>query len=233
MTSSAGASLTWSEYYPYGQVRLSGAGAGTPAANPFAFTGEQRDGFTGLYHLRARQYDSGTGRFLTTDPLAPLLTDPFVASYVYVRDAATDFVDPSGRGGEGYFESLWHVARFMMNLPLTAIALPTSLMTGSNYCGLNSELVVECYENDHMPATSAITVGNVVTTAYTKQRYGNRGGLRHHENSHASQWLIPGFPVLYGFGMLMSQATTNDWFCGNPVERLAGTTEDYAKRCGW
>jgi RHS repeat-associated protein len=93
-------SLTWSEYYPYGVVRLGGAGAGAPAVNPFAFTGEQRDGTTGLYHLRARQYDPGTGRFLTTDPLAPLLTDPYVASYVYVRDRPCGMVDPSGLAGE-------------------------------------------------------------------------------------------------------------------------------------
>jgi RHS repeat-associated protein len=96
LTSSAGTALGWSEYAPYGAVRLAGTGAGAPASNPFAFSGEQRDGLTGLYHLRARQYDPTTGRFLTTDPRAPLLTDPYVASYVYVGNRPTGFVDPSG-----------------------------------------------------------------------------------------------------------------------------------------
>ena len=102
MTASAGASLTWSEFYPYGAVRLGGIGAGAPAANPFAFTGEQRDGLTGLYHLRARQYDPGTGRFLTTDPLAPLIGDPYVASYGYARNNPTALRDPSGLAGDEF-----------------------------------------------------------------------------------------------------------------------------------
>ncbi|MEX0629631.1 MAG: RHS repeat-associated core domain-containing protein [Chloroflexota bacterium] len=93
-------SLTWSEYYPYGQVRQAGVGAGAPAVNPFGFTGEQLDGLTGFYHLRARQYDPTTGRFLSTDPLAAPITDPYVASYVYVRNDPCRSVDPSGLAGE-------------------------------------------------------------------------------------------------------------------------------------
>jgi hypothetical protein len=52
LTGPAGTSLSWREYAPYGEVRLAGVGAGAPAIDPFAFTGEQRDGLTGLYHLR-------------------------------------------------------------------------------------------------------------------------------------------------------------------------------------
>ena len=43
------------------------AWTGSPAPD-FAFQGEQRDQ-TGLYYLRARYYDPGTGRFLTRDPI--------------------------------------------------------------------------------------------------------------------------------------------------------------------
>jgi RHS repeat-associated protein len=100
VTSSAGASLTWGEFYPYGSVRQAGTGAGAPAVQPFGFTGEQMDSFSGLYHLRARQYDPGTGRFLTTDPVVPAMTDPYVAAYSYVRASPLVNVDPSGRCGE-------------------------------------------------------------------------------------------------------------------------------------
>jgi len=99
VTSSAGASLTWSEYYPYGLVRQAGSGTGAPT-NPFTFTGEQLDTVTGLYHLRARDYDPGSGRFITMDPRAASITDPYVTAYAYVRDNPCGTVDPSGLAGE-------------------------------------------------------------------------------------------------------------------------------------
>src|SRR5438874_659405 len=37
------------------------------------FAGELIDTETSLYHLRARQYDPGSGRFLSVDPLSPEL----------------------------------------------------------------------------------------------------------------------------------------------------------------
>lgn len=97
LTSPAGASLSWSEVYPYGDVRLAGDGAGAPAVQPFGFTGEQLDGVTGLYHLRARQYDPGTGRFLTTDPVTMPISSPYVASYAYAWGNPAYYTDPSGR----------------------------------------------------------------------------------------------------------------------------------------
>jgi RHS repeat-associated protein len=38
-------------------------------ANPFLFAGREYDAETGLYYMRARYYDPGTGRFLSPDPL--------------------------------------------------------------------------------------------------------------------------------------------------------------------
>jgi RHS repeat-associated protein len=113
-------SLIWSEYYPYGQVRLAGVGGGAPTANPFGFSGEQLDGLTGLHHLRARQYDSGTGRFLTTDPLAAPFTDPYSASYVYARGNPGRYTDPSGE---------------FVFLPLLGIALLGAVAGGGTYYG--------------------------------------------------------------------------------------------------
>jgi hypothetical protein len=48
-------------------------------------------------HLRARQYDAGTGRFLSTDPLTLPMSDPHVAAYIYVANRPTAATDPSGR----------------------------------------------------------------------------------------------------------------------------------------
>jgi RHS repeat-associated protein len=96
VTDAAGGSLGWSEYYPYGNVRLVGHGTGAPAVQPFRFTGEQFDSVTGLYHLRARQYDPGTGRFLTTDPAAAPIGAPRIALHVYAKNDPVLNADPSG-----------------------------------------------------------------------------------------------------------------------------------------
>ena len=37
--------------------------------NPFAYAGREYDSESGLYYMRARYYDSATGRFITSDPL--------------------------------------------------------------------------------------------------------------------------------------------------------------------
>jgi RHS repeat-associated protein len=91
----AGAVQTTTSYQPFGAILTTSQVSGTGSDNPMAFTGQYLDP-TGLYHLRARQYDPGTGRFLTTDPLATAVGDPFVASYVYGRNGPTILTDPRG-----------------------------------------------------------------------------------------------------------------------------------------
>jgi hypothetical protein len=105
-------------------------------------------------------------------------------------------------------------------------------LAGADSCAVNKELVVECYGADRMPYGSAITIGNIVSTSYSLQDYGREPGLREHENAHATQWTISGFPLRYLRGAIWSQLTTNDLFCGNPFERAAGPTSGYA-HCGW
>ena len=46
-------------YDVFGAVRASTGSS----ANPWLFTGEQHDAESDLYYLRARHYDSATGRF--------------------------------------------------------------------------------------------------------------------------------------------------------------------------
>jgi len=96
VTSATGTSLAWTEYSPFGTIRASGATSQAPT-NPFGFSGEYRDAVTGLYHLRARQYDPTIGRFLSTDPVGPAIGQPYVGAYVYVRNNPLRWVDPSGR----------------------------------------------------------------------------------------------------------------------------------------
>ena len=99
VTSSTGTSLAWTDYYPYGLVRQqgkAGGGNGAPAVQPFNFAGEQLDGLTGLYYLRARQYDPATGRFLSTDPASPSPSSGCVSGYIYGANNPARYIDPSG-----------------------------------------------------------------------------------------------------------------------------------------
>jgi RHS repeat-associated protein len=95
LTDSSGDSQWTYGYEPYGAVKTETQDDAGAPANPIRFTGELQDE-TGLTHLRARQYDSTTGRFLSLDPLAPRAASASVSSYAYVSNRPTAFVDPGG-----------------------------------------------------------------------------------------------------------------------------------------
>jgi RHS repeat-associated protein len=95
LTSSAGQTQwTWS-YEPFGSVRTETKASGNQPENLMRFTGEYLHP-TGLYHLRARQYDPAVGRFLTRDPADQTVSQTVVSGYAYVANRPTAFVDPSG-----------------------------------------------------------------------------------------------------------------------------------------
>lgn len=99
LTSSTGA-LQWSyDYEPFGTLRSEIKSDNKAPTNLMRFTGELLDSDTGLYHLRARQYDPAAGRLLSLDPFPSALYDPYVSAYLYVNDRPTALVDPSGLRG--------------------------------------------------------------------------------------------------------------------------------------
>jgi RHS repeat-associated protein len=93
LANSAGTITDTYRYDAYGnQTSSSGT---TP--NPYRYAGQRLDDGTGLYQLRARSYDPGSGRFLSRDTAAVGLSDPAqLDRYVYVRDDPVDAFDPSG-----------------------------------------------------------------------------------------------------------------------------------------
>ncbi len=94
LTSTNGAKQWTYVYEPYGAVKTETKNNASAPPNFLKFTGEYFDP-TGLYHLRARQYDPATGRFGARDPL------PTAASaYTYVGNRPAVLVDPSGLAGE-------------------------------------------------------------------------------------------------------------------------------------
>ncbi len=95
LTNSTG-SLEWSySYEPYGTIRTEIENDPAAPFNPIRFTGQYLDTDTGLYHLRARQYDSTAGRFLQVDPLGTA-ADPYGSLYRYTENNPIAHLDPSG-----------------------------------------------------------------------------------------------------------------------------------------
>lgn len=110
VTSSTGAAQWTHSYEPFGAANTSTQNDPGAPANPLRFTGEHLDD-TGLYHLRARQYDPGTGRFTAPDPLAPSGAAPGISTYAYADNTPTSLIDPSGMGAIW----AWNAARAGMN----------------------------------------------------------------------------------------------------------------------
>ena len=96
LTSSTGATWWTYSYLPYGGVRTATKNSNQAPDNLLRFAGGYLDP-TALYHFGARQYDAGTGRFISTDPVGPSIADPYVAAYVYANDNPVRYTDPSGR----------------------------------------------------------------------------------------------------------------------------------------
>ncbi|WP_157995721.1 RHS repeat-associated core domain-containing protein [Thermomonospora amylolytica] len=81
-------------YSPFGEDR--GSTTGTwPTAMDKGFVGGTEDP-TGLTHLGAREYDPGTGRFISVDPLMDLADPQQMNGYAYANNNPVTFSDPDG-----------------------------------------------------------------------------------------------------------------------------------------
>jgi len=83
------------DYLPFGEVISSDSGV-----TSHKFTGDERDGETGLDHTQFRKYSSTLGRWMTPDPASLAAVDPtFPQSwnrYSYVINNPLAFTDPLG-----------------------------------------------------------------------------------------------------------------------------------------
>ena len=81
------------------------------------YTGEAYDATTGLYHLRARDYDPNTGRFISMDEHPGSQRIPLsLNKYLYGNADPVNTVDPSGNFGlAGAMSGIGSVATFAMH----------------------------------------------------------------------------------------------------------------------
>ena len=94
LTSTSG---TLGNTYQFDAFGMPITSAGT-TANTYLYSGERFDQNIGLYHLRARYYNQGTGRFETMDPEPGYISDPgSLHKYFYTKNNPVNQTDPTGR----------------------------------------------------------------------------------------------------------------------------------------
>lgn len=98
LATTTGTSLGTYSYEPFGVVRTSSGTDSRITTNPLKFASQYMDSTSGLYDMRARDYNPAIGRFTALDPLASSQSGLFVSGYTYVGDKSMRFGDPSGRG---------------------------------------------------------------------------------------------------------------------------------------
>ena len=101
MLSPAGVPVKGYDYDPFGNPRVGPTLAGQPLPeagpeNPMQYTGAYQDSTSGdgNYYLRARNYDPGTGRFGSPDPMPS--GNGASSSYVYAGNNPVAYTDPTG-----------------------------------------------------------------------------------------------------------------------------------------
>ncbi len=83
-------------YDGFGNIIATTVGTTPAPDNPLLFQGQYLDTATGLYYMRARNYDPTTGRFTQRDPVLPEAGTPVVSPYVFAGDQPTVNGDATG-----------------------------------------------------------------------------------------------------------------------------------------
>jgi RHS repeat-associated protein len=106
--------------------------------NPYRYNSQRLD-TSGLYYLRARQYSSGIGRFLTHDPMMGNMNNPITQHrYLYAGDDAVSLVDPSGME----FSLAGVTSSMAIETSLSTIDLTNTWRKGSSIGTLAGNIIV-------------------------------------------------------------------------------------------
>jgi RHS repeat-associated protein len=96
LTSSSGATEWDYTYEPFGSPELTHQVDPNAPVNPLGFDGQYLDPTSNLIDLRARQYNTETGLFLSTDPKPAGPTSPYEATYDYASQDPINNYDLDG-----------------------------------------------------------------------------------------------------------------------------------------
>ena len=102
LSDSTGAILETYAYDAYGNVTTTQVGATVAPAEPLLFQSQYLDPTTGLYDMRARNYDPTTGRFTQRDPVMASAGQPQLSPYSFANDEPTSSGDPTGQASSTF-----------------------------------------------------------------------------------------------------------------------------------
>jgi RHS repeat-associated protein len=155
LTSALGA-LEWRySYEPFGSARSVEQVDPSAPSNPMRFGGQFLDD-SSTYNLRAREYDTDTGRFLQLDTVSMPANAPRAAAYVYANDRPAVMFDPTGKSFEPITDAEDLAYQTTSPSPLIPIACVThdEFEVGSLFARLRYEVV--CREDIRARAEAEI-----------------------------------------------------------------------------
>ncbi len=130
--------------------------------NCFLYCGEQMDATTGLYYLRARYMNPGTGTFLTMDTYPASIFEPATLHrYLYANANPVSYVDPSGYNPLLlYFTASKIIESFLLAVISFVVLISLVQYTQSLVDQYNSKFQIEFYHG----ANSYESVGETTAT---------------------------------------------------------------------
>jgi RHS repeat-associated protein len=97
MANQSGQSVAKFSYDSFGNIRNQSGSLSDSTGGDFRFQGQWLESATGIYHFRARDYDSKTGTFLSRDPVDPNSQQPEAMNpYQAMYNNPYVYSDPSG-----------------------------------------------------------------------------------------------------------------------------------------
>ena len=143
------------------------AATGSLANSAIGFAGQYLESATGLYDMRARDYDPKSGRFTANDQVEVPTGMPYVAGYSYTYNNPLIHADPSGLcvGIEGttqdrrcaYDDYYWYGIPGALGDAFTA-----AWAGASDGVGFNVPMLVDCSSYNKYKGNSAYWIGDAV-----------------------------------------------------------------------
>jgi RHS repeat-associated protein len=153
---------------PFGEFSQSKPGGGGVPDPRLQFQGEYNDPLSGNYHLRARDYATGSGRFTSVDPVPQSATASAESAYAFGGDNPLTNSDPSGLGCgwfSGICNAVSHAASAVVNTVTTAVDTVSTAVTDVVDSGI--QLVKDTVSDIKTAATKVVNTAVQVTKTVT------------------------------------------------------------------